>query len=82
MSAEIKTVSGYQWIVVDADMLGGQPTVKGTRLSLSHILACLAEGMTAAEIAEDYPGFPPESLPEILKFASEQVDKFGPDAAA
>lgn len=82
MSAEIKTVHGYQWIVIDADLLGGQPTVKGTRLSVSHILACLAEGMTAEEIAEDYPGFPPQALPEILKFASEQVDKFGPDAAA
>lgn len=83
MCAEIKTVQGYQWIVVDADLLGGQPTVKGTRLSVSHILACLAEGMTASNIAEDYPGFPVESLPEILRFASEQVDKFGTgDAAA
>ena len=82
MSADIKTVPGYQWIVIDADLLGGQPTVKGTRLSVSHILACLAEGMTAAEIAQDYPGFPPQALPEILKFASEQVDKIGPNAAA
>lgn len=82
MSAAIQTVPGYQWIVVDPDLLGGQPAVKGTRLSVSHILACLAEGMTAEEIAKDYPGFPSESLPEILKFASEQVEKFGPDAAA
>ena len=82
MSAEIKNVHGFQWIVIDADLLGGQPTVKGTRLSVSHILACLAEGMTREEIAEDYSGFPPKSLPEILKFASEQVEKFGPDAAA
>jgi len=68
--------------VADADLLGGQPTVKGTRLSVSHILACLAEGMTGEEIAEDYPGFPPAALPEILRFASEQVEKLGPDAAA
>ncbi len=83
MSAEIKTLPGYQWIVRDADLLGGQPTVKGTRLSVSHILACLAEGMTGAEIAEDYPGFPPEALPDVLRFASKQVEKLGPgDAAA
>jgi hypothetical protein len=37
MSAAIKTVLGYQWIVVDPELLGGQPTVKGTRLSVSHI---------------------------------------------
>jgi uncharacterized protein (DUF433 family) len=40
--------------------------------------------MTAYDIAEDYPGFPPESLSDILKFASEQVERAGSggDAAA
>ena len=82
MNTEIKNLPGYQWIVADADLLGGQPTVKGTRLSAAHILACLAEGMTVDEIAKDYPGFPTEALPEILKFASEQVERLGPDVAA
>ena len=77
MNAEAKTIPGYQWIVVDSDLLGGQPTVKGTRLSVAHVLACLSEGMNAGDIADDYPGFPPESLSEILKFASEQVEKHG-----
>ncbi len=63
----IKTVPGYQWIVADSDLLGGQRAVKGTRLSVSHILACLAEGMSGEDIARDYPGFPPESVPEILR---------------
>jgi uncharacterized protein (DUF433 family) len=81
---EIKTLPGYQWIVVDPDLLGGQPAVKNTRLSVSHILACLAEGMTADEIAQDYPGFSPESLREVLRFAAEQLERHGSggDAAA
>jgi uncharacterized protein (DUF433 family) len=79
MASEIKLIPGYQWIVEDRDLLGGQPTVKGTRLSVSHILACLAEGMSAQEIAQDYPGFPVEAVTDVLKFASE---KLGPDAAA
>ena len=80
----IKTVQGYQWIVTDSDLLGGQPAVKGTRLSVSHILACLAEGMSGEDIAIDYPGFPPESVPEILRFAAEQLERHGSggDAAA
>jgi uncharacterized protein (DUF433 family) len=82
MSGALRTLKEYQWIVVDKDLLAGQPTVKGTRLSVSHILACLSEGMTPQEIADDYPGFPTESISDILKFASEQVAKAGPYAAA
>ena len=84
MSEPIKNVSGFQWIVSDPDLLGGQAAIKGTRLSVSHILACLAEGMTAEEIVRDYPGFPPESIPEVLRFAAEQLERSGSggDAAA
>lgn len=77
MDIELKIVPGYTWIVMDPELLGGQPTVKGTRLSVSHILACLSEGMTAEDIVKDYPGFPIEALSEILRFASEQMDKIG-----
>ncbi len=72
---EAKPIAGYKWIVQDPDLLGGKPTVKGTRLSVSHILACLAEGMTAQEISDTYGSFPHESISEILKFASEVLDK-------
>ena len=73
---------GYTWIVADSDLLGGQPTISGTRLTVKHVLACLAEGMTGDEIAEDYPGFPPAALPEVFAFAGELVDKFQSDASA
>jgi uncharacterized protein (DUF433 family) len=29
--------------------------------------------MSPQEIADDYPGFPAESIPEVLKFAAQQV---------
>ena len=77
MNDQIKTVPGYSWIVADPDLLGGQPTVKGTRLSVSHILSCLAEGMSSEDIARDYPGFPTESVPEILRFAAAQLERHG-----
>ena len=60
-------IPGYQWIVIHPSLLGGSPAIKGTRLSVSHILACLAEGMTAEEISETYGSFPHESIPEVLK---------------
>ena len=69
----IKAYPGYRWIVCHPDLLGGRPTVKGTRISVSQVLECLSIGMTAKEISEDYPGFPEESVSEILKFAANHV---------
>ena len=68
-----QTYPGYRWVVFHPDLLGGRPTVIGTRISLSQVLECLSIGMTAQEIAEDYPGFPVESVPEVLRFAAAHV---------
>ena len=68
-----QTYPGYRWVVCHPDLLGGRPTVIGTRISLSQVLECLSIGMMAQEIAEDYPGFPVESVPEVLRFAAAHV---------
>lgn len=64
----------YQWIICDPDLLGGKPAIRGTRLSVSFVLQCLAEGMTPDEIDETYAPFPHEAIPEILKAASQAMD--------
>ena len=47
--------------LIDADpsVLHGQARFRGTRVSVSVVLDCLATGMTEAEIAEYYPSLPP-----------------------
>lgn len=72
---EIKTWPGYQWIVHHPDLLGGQPCIKGMRISVAQVLECLSMGMTAKGLTKDYPGFPEEALPEILRFAAEQLSQ-------
>lgn len=64
----------HKWIVRDPQLLGGKLAVRGTRLSVAFLLACLAEGMSAEEIAETYGPFPREAIPEIMKVASELLD--------
>jgi uncharacterized protein (DUF433 family) len=64
----------YNWIVRDPDLLSGRLAVRGTRLSASFVLACMAEGMSAKEIAQTYGPFPQEAIPEIMKVASELLD--------
>ena len=64
----------YKWIVRDPDLLGGKLAIRGTRLSASFVLACLADGMSTQEIGQTYLPFPQEALPEIMKVASELLD--------
>jgi uncharacterized protein (DUF433 family) len=59
-----------KWIVRDLELLGGKLAVRGTRLSVSFVLACLAEGMSAKEIAQTYGPFPQEAIPEIMNLES------------
>lgn len=64
----------YKWIVADPALLGGKLAIRGTRLSVSFILSCLAEGMSLREIQQTYAPFPRQAVPEIMKVASECVD--------
>jgi uncharacterized protein (DUF433 family) len=62
----------YQWIVADPQLLGGKLSIRGTRLSVSLILECLAGGMSLDDIDEAFDRtFPREALPEVLKVAAE-----------
>jgi len=67
----------YKWIVADPRLLGGKLAIRGTRLSVSLILECLAGGMSLREIDDAFDStFPHEALPEILKVACELSDSF------
>ncbi len=64
----------YKWVVRDPGLLGGKLAVRGTRLSVAFVLACLGEGMSMEEIAETYGPFPLDAIPEIMKVAAELLD--------
>jgi uncharacterized protein (DUF433 family) len=70
----LRPYKNFKWIVSDPAMLGGKPTIRGTRLSVALLLACLADDMTVEEIEDSYGPFPREAIPEILKAASELLD--------
>jgi uncharacterized protein (DUF433 family) len=41
-------------IAIDPEVCGGKPCIKGTRLWVSLILDFLADGMTEADVRENY----------------------------
>lgn len=67
----------YRWIVADPQLLGGKLAIRGTRLSVSLILECLANSMSLDDIDQAFANaFPHEALPEVLQVASELTDSF------
>ena len=55
----------------DTKVMFGKPVVAGTRITVEHILRCLAAGETEAEIVEDYP---PLTLEDILAAQAYAAD--------
>ncbi len=63
------------WIVADAEHLGGRPRIRGTRISVAQLLECLAVGMTVAEIVDAYPSLTAESVRGTLAELARKHEK-------
>ena len=61
-------------ITSDPRVLGGQPVIHGTRLSVAYILKLLASGMTIEEVLQEYEGLTAEDIRACLLFASETLE--------
>jgi len=60
-------------IVRDPQIVGGEPILKGTRVTLKTVLASLAEGATTAEILADFPTLSDEDVRAAVAFAGNSV---------
>jgi uncharacterized protein (DUF433 family) len=56
-----------KWIVADSGHLGGKLRVRGTRISVSHLLEMFACGMTIPEIIDAYPSLSQEAIKGTLE---------------
>lgn len=66
----------YQsYIVRDPGICGGQPVVRGTRVTVRTVLASLAEGMTPEEILADFPTVTGEALRAVIAFAAASAEE-------
>jgi uncharacterized protein (DUF433 family) len=57
-----------QRIVVDPQMFGGKPIIRGRRLAVEHVLGMLAAGDTTQTILEGYPRLEPEDIQACLVY--------------
>ena len=61
-------------IVIDPKVMVGKPVIKGTRLTVEHILHLLAHGATIPEIINEYKGLTQEDIQACILFASKSLE--------
>ena len=64
-----------QHIVRDPKICGGEPVVKGTRVTVRTILASLAEGATIQEILADFPTLTERDIRAVIAFAAASAEE-------
>jgi uncharacterized protein (DUF433 family) len=61
-------------ITADPGILAGKACIRGMRISVSLIVNLVANGMTVAEIIDDYPDLEPEDIRQALQYAAWTAD--------
>ncbi|MBI3879202.1 MAG: DUF433 domain-containing protein [Verrucomicrobia bacterium] len=59
-------------ITIEPGKRGGQPCIRGLRLTVSDVLSYLASGMSEAQVIEDFPELTPEDFRACLAFAADR----------
>jgi uncharacterized protein (DUF433 family) len=70
-----------EYIVRDAKVCGGEPVIKGTRVTLRTVLASLADGDSIAEILRDFPALTEDDIRAVIAFAATSAQEDLPVAA-
>jgi uncharacterized protein (DUF433 family) len=60
-------------IVASPDVMMGKPVVRGTRITVEHILEELAAGLSVDALIEQHPRLTREDVQAALTFAAESV---------
>ena len=70
-----RIVNYHAFILRDPQICGGEPVIRGTRVTLRTILASLAEGATVEEILADFPTLTPDAVRAVIAFAASSVSE-------
>ena len=62
----------WKYITIEPGKRGGQPCIRGMRMTVTDVLDYLAGGMSEAEILEDFPYLTHEDLLACYAFAADQ----------
>jgi uncharacterized protein (DUF433 family) len=61
------------YIETNDSVLSGKPVIKGTRLSVEHVINLLASGWNENQILENYPRLSKESLQAVFLYIQDII---------
>jgi uncharacterized protein (DUF433 family) len=59
-------------ITIEPGKRGGQPTIRGMRITVYDVLKMLSSGMSKKKILSDFPELTKEDIKAVLTYASER----------
>lgn len=74
MEAGMNTKHLLSRIVVDPQVQGGKPVIKGTRVPVARIVGALSAGADYAELREDF-GIEDDDIRAALAYAAKAIDE-------
>ncbi len=62
-------------ITRDPAICGGEPVIRGTRVTLRTVLASLAEGDSPEALLKDFPSLTEEDIRAVIAFAAASAEE-------
>jgi uncharacterized protein (DUF433 family) len=60
-------------ITIKPDVCGGEPTIRGMRITVSHVLEMLAGGLTPEKVLQDFPYLEKADIEASLEYAARHA---------
>jgi uncharacterized protein (DUF433 family) len=60
-------------ITIKPAVCGGDPTIRGMRITVSHVLEMLAGGMTPEQVLQDFPYLEKADIEASLEYAARHA---------
>lgn len=62
-------------ITRDPEICGGEPVIRGTRVTLRTVLASLAEGDSQESLIKEFPTLTEEDIRAVIAFAAASAEE-------
>lgn len=60
-------------IAINSKVMAGKPVIKGTRLTVEHVMRELASGMTPAELLDAHPRLTIDDVRAVRAYAAARL---------